>query len=53
MADLAERNPGTDDALGWWGRVYEVLAMMKQRGMFVSAEDEGILEQIKQKLGLS
>jgi hypothetical protein len=53
MANLAERNPGTDDALGWWGRAHEVLAGMKQRGMVVSAEDEGFLERIKQNLGLS
>jgi hypothetical protein len=26
---------------------------MKQRGMFVSSEDEGVCQRIEQKLGLS
>ena len=46
-------SPAQDDRASWWLRADEVLMGMKQRGMFVSAEDEGFLQQIKQKLGLS
>jgi hypothetical protein len=45
----AEAEP--DDAHIWWRRAYDVLVGMKQKGMFVSPEDEGFLEQIARKVG--
>jgi hypothetical protein len=45
----AEAEP--DDARIWWRRAYDVLVGMKQRGMFISPEDEGFLEQIARKVG--
>jgi len=42
---------GEGDARTWWRRAYDVLSGMKQRGLFVSAQDEGFLAQLRAKIG--
>ena len=38
------------EAHEWWQRAYDKLMAMKRSGMFVSAQDEGFLEQIRRKI---
>ncbi len=52
MADMTEC-AGRDDAGQWWRKAYDTLAGMKQRGMHISPEDEGFLEQLRAKAGES
>jgi tetratricopeptide (TPR) repeat protein len=52
MARLTEQSSGRDAALNWWRRAYDVLAGMKGRGLFISAEDQGFLRRLEEKLGL-
>jgi len=50
MAMMAEQTR-SDDARAWWRKAYDVLSGMKQRGLFVSAQDEQFLAQIRAKIG--
>jgi hypothetical protein len=52
MADLALRSRDEVGMLTWCRRAYDVLWGMKQKGLFLSPEDEGRLEQLAQLLGL-
>ena len=45
----AKAAPG--DARIWWRRAYDVLSGMKRRGVFLSPEDEGVLDQLARKVG--
>ena len=45
----AKAAPG--DARIWWRRAYDVLSGMKRRGVFLSSEDEGFLDQLARKVG--
>ncbi len=49
MATMAEQT-GSVEARAWWRKVYDVLSGMKERGLFVSAEDEQALAQLRQKV---
>jgi tetratricopeptide (TPR) repeat protein len=42
---------GDPTAGEWWQRAYEVLAGMKSAGMYISADDEKLYEELRQKLG--
>ena len=50
MAHICE-STGSGDAINWWRKAYEVLSGMKQRGLFLSPQDEGYLEHLQQKAG--
>lgn len=50
MARMAE-GAGRDDALAWWRKAHDLLAGMKREGRLVSKQDEGFLEQLRQKVG--
>ena len=45
----AQADPGESQI--WWRRAYDVLSGMKRRGVFLSPEDEGFLEQLARKVG--
>ena len=49
MADIGERT-GRDDGGEWWRKAYEALVGMKERGMHLTPEDEGFLEQLREKM---
>jgi len=49
MAMTAEQN-GTGDASKWWRKAYDTLNGMKQRGLFISPQDEQFFEQLLQKI---
>ena len=51
MAALAENSSSEDEALPRWRRAYDVLSGMKRRGVFLSPEDEGFLDQLARKVG--
>jgi tetratricopeptide (TPR) repeat protein len=50
MASMTEQT-GSGDARQWWRKAYDVLSGMKQRGLFVSAQDEQFLSQLRAKIG--
>jgi hypothetical protein len=50
MAAMTEQM-GRGDAQPWWRKAYDVLWGMKQRGLFVSAQDEQFLAQLRAKIG--
>lgn len=50
MAMMAEQTRN-DEARAWWRKAYDVLSGMKQRGLFVSAQDEQFLAHLRGKLG--
>ena len=50
MAALAENSSSRDEALPWWRCVYDVLSGMKRKGVFLSPEDEGFLDQLARKV---
>jgi hypothetical protein len=41
---------GRGDTMKWWCRAFEVLDKMKREGRSLSTEDEGLLEQMRQKV---
>ena len=45
------RRPTRVSAQIWWRRAYDVLSGMKRRGVFLSPEDEGFLDQLARKVG--
>ena len=49
VADMMERTRPAE-AREWWQGAYDTLMAMKRSGMFVSAQDEGFLEQIRRKI---
>ena len=49
MAVVAEQ-AGTGDAMAWWRKAYETLAGMKERGLFISPQDEQHLQQLRSKV---
>ena len=49
MAVILEQS-GAGGALQWWRKAHETLAGMKQRGLFLSPQDEQILVQLKAKV---
>jgi hypothetical protein len=50
IADVLEKS-GDPSAIQFWRRAYEALSGMKRKGLFVSAQDERVLEQLRQKVG--
>src|SRR5207302_251871 len=48
VADVLERQ-GQPEAGGYWRKAYEILAGMKQAGLFVSPQDEGSLASLRKK----
>ena len=50
LAQLAEAT-GKGDAQAWWRRAHGILAGMKQKGMFLSPQDEQVLEELGAKVG--
>lgn len=50
MAMMSEK-AGTGDAMEWRRKAYGQLSGMKQRGLFLSAQDEGFLQQLRAKAG--
>jgi hypothetical protein len=51
MASLEEDAQDPIRALGWWRRAHDILQSMVDRGLHVSPEDLGFLQQIKAKIG--
>jgi len=51
IADMMERTGHPDEARQWWQQAHDTLLDMKQSGVFVSAQDEQSLEQLRAKLG--
>ena len=49
LAKLAETT-GKGDAQAWWRRAHGILAGMKQKGMFLSPQDEKVLEALRGKV---
>ena len=50
MASLEEDVGDQANALRWWQRAHDILQGMVDRGLHVSPEDHGFLQQIKIKL---
>ena len=50
MASLEEDVCDEAKALNWWQRAHDILQGMVERGLHVSPEDHGYLQQIKIKL---
>jgi hypothetical protein len=50
MAQFAEQT-GEGDAMKWWRKALEILDGMKREGRFLSREDLGFHEQLRQKVG--
>ncbi len=50
MAQVSER-VAPADAAGWWPKAYGKLSGMKKAGMFISPEDEKVLEELRRKVG--
>ena len=48
---MTAEQTGIDAALPWWRKAYDVLSGMKERGLFVSAQDEQSLAQLRAKIG--
>ena len=51
IADVLERS-GDHKSMSYWRRAYDILSGMKRRGLFVSPQDEGFLEQLRRKAGI-
>ena len=51
MASLEEDAQDPIRSLGWWRRAHDILQSMVDRGLHVSPEDLGFLQQIKAKIG--
>jgi hypothetical protein len=49
MARFAERT-GKIDAMKWWRKAFAILDGMKREGRFLSAQDERVLELLRQKV---
>ena len=49
MADVLEKS-GQREAKDYWRKAHDTLAGMKRAGLFVSAQDEGFLNTISQKM---
>ena len=49
MGTVSEQ-AGDAEAAGWWRKAYDVLSAMKRRGLFVSAQDEQFLAQLRAKV---
>ena len=49
LAQHAETT-GKGDAQAWWRRAHGILAGMKQKGMFLSPQDEKYLETLRGKV---
>jgi tetratricopeptide (TPR) repeat protein len=48
LADILERS-GKNESINWWNRALTVLVSMKQKGLFVSPDDEKALNILRQK----
>ena len=51
VANVFENNGNPDEASNWWLKAHEALTGMKARNLFVSAQDEEFLEELRLKLG--
>ena len=49
VADLLERQKQPAEARRYWQRAHNTLAAMKRAGLFLSSQDEGILEELRVK----
>ena len=51
MASIEEDAQDPIRALGWWRRAHDILQSIVDRGLHISSEDLGFLQQIKAKIG--
>ena len=51
MAIIEEDAQDPVRALGWWRRAHDILQSIVDRGLHISSEDLGFLQQIKAKIG--
>ena len=51
MASIEEDAQDPVRALGWWRRAHDILQSIVDRGLHISTEDLGFLQQIKAKIG--
>ena len=51
MAKMDETEGRTESARRWWRLAYDTVCGMKQRGMFISPEDEPHVRRLADKAG--
>jgi len=49
LAEISEQL-GSSEASQWWLKAYETFSLMLQRGLFLSAQDQRVLDRVRQRL---